>query len=197
MSCTKVCFRSAEWHVVQTSFQVKKSTQQQLNDCLHLSVPDLKKAQNCWLDPLKTSTALWMPARDHKQPPTLPKRRGQKSEDIPDFLGTFRFATPTSCSGMFAFLSSQTSGSEKHTDCTLCLHLKKRLFNMRWCAKRPTTNVWQLMSFTLPQTQSGWAARRRNREHYVFWQTAMFSFSLHSTFLIRGNRDPPHILTHL
>ena len=88
-----------------------------------------------FVDLLTKSTAQWVPRGDHKQhPPPLYIRGGQKGKNIPDFLGTFRFMTPTPCPGMFAFLSSkktQTAGSQIVIDGPPC----HTLFNM-WCMRR-------------------------------------------------------------
>lgn len=99
-------------------YQANKSVQQQLLDNFSLYAPHSKeknysKTALKWsvnvgpAEPLTKSTALWVPRGDHKQPPPLPIRRGHKGKNIPDFLRTFRFMTPTSCPSMFAFLSSK------------------------------------------------------------------------------------------
>lgn len=82
---------------------------------------------------LSKSAALWTPGADRTPPPqTLPTRPGHRGKNIPDSLGTFRFMTPTSCPGMFAYLSSENiprknSRSQIHNDGTFCLHEQTRI----------------------------------------------------------------------
>lgn len=105
---------------------------------------------------------------------------------------------------MFAYLSSnivsQTSGSKKHIDSTLCLSLyikKKTVIQhpMTW----DEANHWCLAAYELyaASTQSGWATQEEAGNTMSSGRRPCFHFWLPFTFLIRGNQRPPSYLDPL